>query len=104
MTSSPAWKAASALVRLLRRHAALGPIGLMPIISNAIAIVLAVNWPPQAPTPGVAASSIALSSCVVDLARGVRADRLEDLEDRDLLAVVAARTGSSRRRASATGG
>ncbi len=32
----------------------------MPIISKAIAIVLAVNWPPQAPTPGEAASSIAV--------------------------------------------
>ena len=32
----------------------LGPIGLMPIISKAIAIVLAVNWPAQAPGPGEA--------------------------------------------------
>ena len=41
-------------------HAA--PIGVMPSISNAMAIVLAVNWPPQAPAPGLAAISIALSS------------------------------------------
>jgi len=28
------------------------PMGLMPMTSNAIAIVFAVNWPPQAPAPG----------------------------------------------------
>ena len=28
------------------------PAGEMPSTSNAIAIVLAVNWPPQAPAPG----------------------------------------------------
>ena len=38
----------------------LEPIGLMPSTSNAMAIVLAVNWPPQAPAPGLAARS---SSC-----------------------------------------
>ena len=43
----------------------LGPIGLMPSISKAIAIVLAVNWPPHAPKPGLAASSIAISSSSV---------------------------------------
>ena len=42
-------------------------IGEMPSISNAIAIVLAVNWPPQAPKPGEAASSISLSSSSVIL-------------------------------------
>ncbi len=36
-------------------------IGEMPRNSNAIAIVLAVNWPPQAPAPGLAASSSAIS-------------------------------------------
>ena len=45
----------------------LGPIGLMPIISNAIAIVLAVNWPPQAPAPGLAAASMSASSWSVIL-------------------------------------
>jgi hypothetical protein len=39
----------------------------MPSTSNAIAIVLAVNWPPQAPTPGLAASSISISSASVIL-------------------------------------
>ena len=29
----------------------------MPIASNAQAIVLAVNWPPQAPAPGLAQPS-----------------------------------------------
>ena len=30
------------------------PAGEMPSTSKAIAIVLAVNWPPQAPAPGEA--------------------------------------------------
>ena len=38
------------------------PIGEMPIISNTVAIVLAVYWPPQAPAPGQARLSMALSS------------------------------------------
>ena len=33
------------------------PIGETPIASNAQAIVLAVNWPPQAPAPGLAQPS-----------------------------------------------
>ena len=66
------------------------PIGEMPSISKAIAIVLAVNWPPQAPAPGEAASSSSVSSSSVDLAGGVRADRLEDVLDRDVAALVAA--------------
>ena len=40
----------------------LNPIGETPSISNAVAIVLAVNWPPQAPPPGHARPSIAPSS------------------------------------------
>ena len=38
------------------------PTGEMPRISNASAIVLAVNWPPHAPGPGEAALSSSLSS------------------------------------------
>ena len=38
------------------------PIGEMPSISNASAIVFAVNWPPHAPAPGEAALSISSSS------------------------------------------
>ena len=38
-------------------------MGEMPIISKAVAIVFAVNWPPQAPAPGQARLSISLSSC-----------------------------------------
>ena len=45
----------------------LGPIGEMPSIWKAIAIVLAVNWPPQAPAPGLATSSSAVSSSSVIL-------------------------------------
>ena len=38
------------------------PPGLMPMNSSAVAIVLAVNWPPQAPGPGQERSSISRSS------------------------------------------
>jgi hypothetical protein len=41
------------------------PIGEMPSTSNAIAIVLAVNWPPQAPAPGLATDSSSWSSSSV---------------------------------------
>ncbi len=40
----------------------LNPIGDTPSISNAVDIVLAVNWPPQAPAPGQARLSISFSS------------------------------------------
>ena len=43
----------------------LGPIGEMPSTWKAIAIVLAVNWPPHAPAPGLATSSSACSSSSV---------------------------------------
>ena len=33
------------------------PIGVIPITSKAQAIVLAVNWAPQAPAPGLAQPS-----------------------------------------------
>lgn len=38
------------------------PAGEIPSTSKAIAIVLAVNWPAQAPAPGEAASSSACNS------------------------------------------
>ncbi len=61
MTSSPACSAT-----VLRSSATAGtipePIGASPITSYAQAIVLAVNWPPQAPGPGLATSSSAVSS------------------------------------------
>ena len=41
------------------------PAGEMPSTSNAIAIVLAVNCPPQAPAPGEATFSISVSSSSV---------------------------------------
>ena len=64
--SSPAAYACSALVASWA-GARLGPIGLMPIISKAIAIVLAVYWPPQAPAPGLAAASMSARSWSVIL-------------------------------------
>ncbi|CAL1692820.1 hypothetical protein MMB232_03002 [Brevundimonas subvibrioides] len=39
----------------------LAPIGDSPIIDSAMAMVLAVNWPPQAPAPGQAALSTIFS-------------------------------------------
>jgi hypothetical protein len=64
ITSFPVANATSAL----RASCAGTPesrIGEMPITSKAIAIVLAVNWPPQAPGPGEATSSSATSSSSV---------------------------------------
>jgi hypothetical protein len=66
MTRRPASKAASPLLASWAGTAD-GPIGLMPNISKAIAIVLAVNCPPHAPTPGLAASVISSSSASVIL-------------------------------------
>ena len=43
------------------------PAGEMPSASKAIAIVFAVNCPPQAPAPGEAASSSSCSSSSVIL-------------------------------------
>jgi hypothetical protein len=37
-------------------------MGEIPSTSNAIAIVFAVNWPPQAPAPGLAWFSRSVSS------------------------------------------
>jgi hypothetical protein len=61
MTSSPACSAT-----VLRSSATAGtmpePIGAIPRTSKAQAIVLAVNWPPQAPGPGLATFSNSSSS------------------------------------------
>ena len=66
ITSSPASKATCALL-LCWAGTIDEPIGEMPRISNAIAIVLAVNWPPQAPAPGLATPSSSCSSSSVIL-------------------------------------
>ncbi len=66
------------------------PPGLIPSASKAQAIVLAVNWPPQAPAPGLATPSRSRrSSSLISPAAWV-ADRLEDVEDRHVVAVPAA--------------
>ena len=85
MTSSPASYGDLGLRRRPAAGTMAGPIGEMPSTSKAIAIVLAVNWPPQAPAPGdggLLESRAARSSSI--LPGGVRADRLEDLLDRDV--------------------
>ena len=61
------------------------PIGERPIIDSAIAMVLAVNWPPHAPAPGQAALLDLLQALVVERAGAVRADRLEHFLDRNVL-------------------
>ena len=52
-------------------------MGEIPRNSPAMAMVLAVNWPPQAPAPGQAPLR-GLRAGVVDLTGGVRADAFED--------------------------
>ena len=66
MTIRPASKAVSALAPSMA-GTTLAPGGLMPRKSSAVAMVLAVNWPPQAPAPGQAAFSISISSSAVSL-------------------------------------
>ncbi len=56
-------------------------MGEMPRNSPAMAMVLAVNWPPQAPGPGQAEASSASSSASLIFAGGVRAHAFEDLKD-----------------------
>ena len=64
MTRRPAASATSALVGSAA-GTMLAATGLMPITSKAIAIVLAVNWPPQAPAPLWATDSSSVSSASV---------------------------------------
>ena len=54
----------------------------MPRKSIAVAIVLAVNWPPQAPAPGARDALERVHLLVGHRAGGARADRLEDVLDR----------------------
>jgi hypothetical protein len=61
MASRPVWYAISSLCGS-GAGTSLKPIGETPSIANAVAIVLAVNCPPQAPSPGHDAHSTACSS------------------------------------------
>ncbi len=65
ITSSPAVGRDLGLARVASAGTIENPAGEIPSTSNAIAIVLAVNWPPQAPAPGDAASSSSCSSSSV---------------------------------------
>ena len=58
-----------------------------PSASAALAIVLAVYMPPQAPSPGQIARSIASTSSRVIRPAGAGADRLERVDDRDVVSV-----------------
>ncbi len=60
MTSSPDLNAACSL-RGSSAGIPLSPAGDNPMNSSTMLIVLAVNWPPQAPGPGHAAFSISYS-------------------------------------------
>ncbi len=64
MTSSPARRAAASLAGS-SAGIPLSPAGDRPRNSSTVAIVLAVNWPPQAPAPGQAAASSSYSSSSV---------------------------------------
>ncbi len=64
MTSLPDSSAVSALWPSVA-GTELKPLGEIPRTSNAMAIVLAVYWPPHAPAPGEAWSSISVSSASV---------------------------------------
>ena len=66
ITSSPIFSATVALSSSSAGTIA-EPPGEMPSASNAQAIVFAVNWPPQAPAPGLATSSSERSSSSVML-------------------------------------
>ena len=105
ITSSPqrnaAWFFSSAVAGMPLR-----PAGEMPMASMIVAMVLAVNWPPQAPAVGHAAFSTQLNSLSSILPARERADRLEDVLHRERLAVevpwsieppYSARPGMSRR-------
>ena len=61
IASRPHSSAASPLPRL-SAGIPFSPAGLMPRKSSAVDMVLAVNWPPQAPAPGHAADSTSCSS------------------------------------------
>ena len=63
ITSAPAARATPALSVSTAGTLAL-PNGEMPSTSQTVAMVLAVNWPPQAPAPGQAWRSSASSSAV----------------------------------------
>ena len=56
-------------------------MGANPIISMTVAMVLAVNCPPQAPAPGQARFSIASKSVSLMLPGGVRAHSFENILD-----------------------
>ena len=64
IASSPARRAASAFSASIA-GTPLARIGDTPSNSHTVAIVFAVNWPPQAPGPGQAASSRAPSCASV---------------------------------------
>ena len=66
MTSSPLRRAASSLAGS-SAGMPLSPAGREPRNSIAVLIVLAVNWPPQAPGPGQTTFSISYSSSSVIL-------------------------------------
>ena len=66
MTSSPERSAAASLAGS-SAGMPLSPAGESPMNSMTVLIVLAVNWPPQAPGPGQAAFSTSYSSSSVIL-------------------------------------
>ena len=79
------------LVAVHRRDHRASPSARCPSPRTRSAIVLAVNWPPHAPGAGTRAVLELQQVVVGHVARGVRADRLEDVLDRHVLPAPAAR-------------
>ena len=56
ITSAPTWSATSSFIASIA-GTLFAPMGEIPMNSITVDMVLAVNWPPQAPAPGQATSS-----------------------------------------------
>ncbi len=83
MTSSPAVREAACLSGDVAGTPERS-MGEIPRNSQAMAMVLAVNWPPQAPAPGQAEASSTSSAASSIWPRGVRADAFEYILDGDV--------------------
>ena len=73
------------------------PGSARPIASLTIAMVLAVNCPPQAPADGTGDAFQLVQLRVRHLAGGVLADRLEHVDHGHVAVLEPCRAGSSRR-------
>jgi hypothetical protein len=86
-TASPE-ATAKASRRLSGAGGAALPGRAIPSASATLAMVLAVYMPPQEPMPGQAAFSIGVELVSGDQPAGAGADALEDVDDREVVAVA----------------